>query len=54
MIAVSVHQIAVILVKLDTGLHKESAVTKWQPPSSIQGFWRAAPKGIPPSLFFHS
>lgn len=53
LVAVSVHQIAVILFKLDTSLHKDSGIVEWQPSRTDEMFWDSMPQGLPPAIFFH-
>ncbi|KAI0892707.1 hypothetical protein F4806DRAFT_478902 [Annulohypoxylon nitens] len=53
MIAIAVHQIAVILFQLDTGLHKDDGITEWKPPEDDVIFWRLLPNGPLPTLFYH-
>lgn len=53
MVAVSVHQISVILFKLDTSLHKDDGVTEWQPPKTDTVYWTYCPEGPLPTLFTH-
>lgn len=43
MIAVSVHQIGVILHKLDLNLHKSDGITEWTPPKSDEIYWDGNP-----------
>lgn len=52
-IAVAVHQIAVILFKLDVGQHKNDGVTDWAPPKSDTLYWRYFPDGPLPTLLIH-
>jgi hypothetical protein len=55
MVAVSVHQIAVMLWKLDTSLHKNDGIIDWAPPKSeeTEWWWVWHPDGPQPTLFFH-
>ncbi|KAH6649497.1 hypothetical protein F5144DRAFT_588200 [Chaetomium tenue] len=53
MVAVAVHQIAVILFELDTSLHKNDGVTEWAPPKSDSFYWSQHPNGPAPTLFHH-
>ncbi|KAI2464995.1 hypothetical protein F4781DRAFT_435815 [Annulohypoxylon bovei var. microspora] len=54
MIAIAVHQIAAILFKLDTSLHKDDGITEWVPPKEDTFFWEFFPNGPHPTLFNHS
>lgn len=53
MIAVAVHQVAVVLFQLDTSLHKDDGITTWAPPKEDKVFWWFSPDGPLPSLFSH-
>ena len=53
MVAVAIHQIAVLLFKLDTSLHKEDGITSWAPAKDDTVFWAFFPDGPPPTLFKH-
>ncbi|RSL58342.1 hypothetical protein CEP53_006170 [Fusarium sp. AF-6] len=53
MIAIAVHQIAVIIFRLDTGLHKDDGITGWQAPKSDEFYWELWPNGPLPTLFQH-
>ncbi|KAM0328054.1 hypothetical protein ACHAQA_005456 [Verticillium albo-atrum] len=57
MIAVAIHQIAVMLFKLDTSRHKHDNITEWAPPQTGTGydmvFWAEFPDGPLPTLFYH-
>ncbi|PNP75267.1 hypothetical protein FNYG_11410 [Fusarium nygamai] len=52
-IAISVHQIAVILFSLDEGSHKNDGVIEWAPPKSDRTWWAHCPNGPEPTMFFH-
>lgn len=54
--AMSVHQIAVLLFKLDRSRHKEDGIASWTPPKedNVPGsWWYFNPDGPPPTLFSH-
>jgi hypothetical protein len=53
LLAVTVHQVAVYLFKLDIGAHKDDAITQWAPPESDESWWRWNPKGPSPTMFNH-
>ncbi|KAJ4259710.1 hypothetical protein NW762_007641 [Fusarium torreyae] len=53
LIAVSVHQIAVILYELNESLHKDDGVTQWQPAEPDEFYLRFWPDGPLPTLFNH-
>lgn len=53
MVAIAVHQIAVILFQLDTSLHKDDGITNWQAPKSDEFYWELWPNGPLPTLFQH-
>ncbi|KAH6618317.1 hypothetical protein B0J18DRAFT_371511 [Chaetomium sp. MPI-SDFR-AT-0129] len=53
LVAVAVHQIAVLLFELDSSLHKDDGVTDWAPPKSDECYWRHQPNGPLPTLFHH-
>ncbi|OBT97131.1 hypothetical protein VE01_04877 [Pseudogymnoascus verrucosus] len=53
LIAVAIHQIAVQIFKLDTGLHKDDGIASWTPPKENTMFWRRNPNDPPPTLFRH-
>ncbi|KAF5685797.1 hypothetical protein FCIRC_3286 [Fusarium circinatum] len=52
-IAVAVHQVAVILFSLEEGLHKNDGVIEWAPPKSDKTWWAHCPDGPEPTMFFH-
>ncbi|EWZ83711.1 hypothetical protein FOWG_12646 [Fusarium oxysporum f. sp. lycopersici MN25] len=52
-IAISVHQIAVILFILNEGLHKNDGVIEWASPKSDKIWWAHCPNGPEPTMFFH-
>ncbi|EXK98260.1 hypothetical protein FOQG_01230 [Fusarium oxysporum f. sp. raphani 54005] len=52
-IAISVHQVAVILFTLNEGLHKNDGVIEWAPPKSDKIWWAHCPNGPEPTMFFH-
>ncbi|KAL9567131.1 hypothetical protein ACKAV7_008900 [Fusarium commune] len=52
-IAIAVHQIAVILFSLEEGLHKNDGVIEWAPPKSDKIWWAHCPNGPEPTMFFH-
>ncbi|KAI1208356.1 uncharacterized protein F4807DRAFT_148957 [Annulohypoxylon truncatum] len=52
-IAIAVHQIAAILFKRDTSLHKNDGITEWVPPKEDIVFWQFLPNGPLPTLFHH-
>ena len=56
MVAVAVHQIAVMLFQLDESLHKDDGITSWMPEddrsdSPVSAYFRNIPP--PDTLFFH-
>ncbi|KAK3934669.1 hypothetical protein QBC46DRAFT_358846 [Diplogelasinospora grovesii] len=51
--AVSIHQVAVQLYKLDASLHKDDGIASWEPPKEHPLFWILNPDGAPPTLFQH-
>ncbi|KAF9773639.1 hypothetical protein IL306_008521, partial [Fusarium sp. DS 682] len=53
LVAVAIHQIAVILFNLDESLHKNDGVTEWAPPKSDKIWWSHNPNGPKPTMFFH-
>jgi len=53
LVAVAVHQTAVHLFKLDTGLHKDDGLASWAPPKKDTLFWEFFPTGPPPTYFRH-
>ncbi|KAL6361371.1 hypothetical protein LRP88_04839 [Fusarium phalaenopsidis] len=53
LMAVAVHQIAVILFNLGTSLHKDDGITEWAPPKSNRLYWDHSPDGPLPTLFKH-
>ncbi|KAF4469570.1 hypothetical protein FALBO_3532 [Fusarium albosuccineum] len=52
-ISLAVHQIAVVLFKLDESLHKDDGVTEWAAPKSDEFYWQHWPNGPLPTLFNH-
>ncbi|KAF5570641.1 hypothetical protein FPHYL_1067 [Fusarium phyllophilum] len=52
-IAIAVHQTAVILFSLDEGLHKNDGIIEWAPPKSDKIWWSHCPNGPEPTMFFH-
>ncbi|KAK3897121.1 hypothetical protein C8A05DRAFT_39330 [Staphylotrichum tortipilum] len=52
LVALAVHQIAVILFELDTSVHKNDP-KPLLPPKSNQSYWMMYPDGPPPTLFYH-
>ncbi len=57
LVAVAIHQIAVLLFSLDTDLHKHDDITNWAPPKADsvldEMFWDEFPNGPLPTLFCH-
>ncbi|KAM6523988.1 hypothetical protein FSOLCH5_004595 [Fusarium solani] len=53
LMAVAVHQIAVMLFNLGTSLHKDDGITEWAPPKSNRLYWDHNPDGPLPTLFKH-
>ncbi|RFU23708.1 hypothetical protein B7463_g12630, partial [Scytalidium lignicola] len=53
-IAIAVHEIAVMVFKLDTNLHKDDGITSWIAPKENEEWWRLYPDGPPPTLFYHN
>ncbi|KAK4645123.1 hypothetical protein QC761_311060 [Podospora bellae-mahoneyi] len=53
LVAILLHQAAVMLFKLDTSLHKHDGITEWAPPKDDDLYWRFYPKGPFPTLFRH-
>ncbi|KAK0667108.1 hypothetical protein QBC41DRAFT_374905 [Cercophora samala] len=53
LVAVALHQTAVMLFKLDTSLHKRDGITEWAPSKDDDLYWRFFPKGPFPTLFRH-
>ncbi|KAI1759777.1 hypothetical protein GGR53DRAFT_470995 [Hypoxylon sp. FL1150] len=53
LMAVAVHQIAVVLFQLDESLHKDDGITTWAPPKEDKVFWKFSPNGPLPTLFKH-
>ncbi|KAK7993256.1 hypothetical protein PG989_006637 [Apiospora arundinis] len=54
LVAVALHQIAVVIYRLDEGLHKNDGVHDWKPPESDKVFWNNHPDGPLPTLFQHA
>jgi hypothetical protein len=54
LVAISIHQIAVILFSLDTRGHRDDGISTWAPPKTDDGFWLFYPDGPYPTLFSHS
>jgi hypothetical protein len=54
MVAVAVHQIAVILFKLDTSQHKDDRITEWVPPKTDTLYRMFREHGTLPTMFVHS
>ncbi|KAF5619465.1 hypothetical protein F52700_11748 [Fusarium sp. NRRL 52700] len=52
-LAIAVHQIAVLLFSLEEGLHKNDGVIEWAPPKSEKTWWAHCPNGPEPTMFFH-
>ncbi len=52
LVALAVHQIAVILFELDTSAHKNDPVYPL-PPKSNASYWMVNPNGPPPTPFYH-
>lgn len=53
-VAIAVHQLAILLLQLDTGLPKDSSLANWALPKSDTAFWKLWPNGPPiPTLFNH-
>ncbi|KAL8324045.1 hypothetical protein RB597_007662 [Gaeumannomyces tritici] len=53
LVALAVHQIAVILFNLDTSLHKEDGVIEWVPPKDDWRYWDKHLNGPLPTLMYH-
>ncbi|KAM6535529.1 hypothetical protein FALCPG4_005085 [Fusarium falciforme] len=53
LMAVAVHQIAVMLFNLGTSLHKDDGITEWAPPKANRLYWDHNPDGPLPTLFKH-
>ncbi|KAK0736494.1 hypothetical protein B0T21DRAFT_288287 [Apiosordaria backusii] len=53
LVAVVLHEAAVILFNLDTSLHKDDGITEWVPPKDDDLFWYYFPNGPYPTLFRH-
>jgi len=53
LVAVSVHQVAVLIVHLDTSRHKDDGITSWTPPKDDFFYWQYREDGAPPTLFNH-
>ncbi|KAK7934571.1 hypothetical protein PG985_000066 [Apiospora marii] len=54
MVAVALHQIAVVIYQRDESIHKDDGVHDWKPPESDERYWRKHPDGPLPTLFQHS
>ncbi|KAK8859076.1 hypothetical protein PGQ11_009810 [Apiospora arundinis] len=54
LVAVALHQIAVVIYQLDENLHKNDSVNDWKPPESDKVFWNNHPDGPLPILFQHA
>ncbi|KAH8180134.1 hypothetical protein LIA77_01653 [Sarocladium implicatum] len=52
-LAVTVHDIAVQVYKLDTNRHSKDGIIEWEPPKSNFVFWDNYPDGALPTLFRH-
>ncbi|KFY33973.1 hypothetical protein V494_07154 [Pseudogymnoascus sp. VKM F-4513 (FW-928)] len=53
LIAVAIHQIAVQMFKINSGLHEGDGIASWKLPKENTMFWRRNPDGPPPTLFQH-
>lgn len=53
MVAVSIHQIAVIIFNLGTSLHQNDGIVNWAPPVTDEFYWARHPNGPLPTLFHH-
>ncbi|KAK8112194.1 uncharacterized protein PG998_008651 [Apiospora kogelbergensis] len=54
LMAVALHQIAVVIYQRDESIHKNDGVHDWAPPKSDEKYWRLHPNGPLPTLFQHS
>lgn len=54
LLAVALHQTAMLLYQSDQVLHKNDGISSWHPPRSDRGFWRMYPDGHTPTIFRHS
>ncbi|KAK7964464.1 hypothetical protein PG988_011438 [Apiospora saccharicola] len=53
LVAVALHQIAVVIYQRDESIHKNDGVHDWKPPDSDERYWRNHPDGPSPTLFHH-
>ncbi|KAK4204302.1 hypothetical protein QBC40DRAFT_293050 [Triangularia verruculosa] len=53
LVAIVLHEAAVMLFNLDTSLHKHDGITEWAPPKDDDLYWRYFPNGPFPTLFTH-
>ncbi|KLU92509.1 hypothetical protein MAPG_11454 [Magnaporthiopsis poae ATCC 64411] len=53
LVALAVHQVAVLLFNLDTSLHKGDGITEWAPSKDDWLFWEKHPNGPLPTLLHH-